>query len=498
MDCATCEDRLIDLLYEELEPDQAEEARSHLAQCEACQSSYEGLADAHRLVEAMPMEPAPASAHHAIMAAARAKAAGEATAGAASRSQEDEHRGPAGAFLDWLRGLALGPQVAMATVMLLMVAIGLWHVPQEGGVREGSEVVVAPDPAGEAAPSQEVASVPASRGGNATSSGAPSPGAPSPVAPAEEVAQAEEAMEAPKGRSAEKRAQRAEAPSEEKSGKAQRRTERRAERRAERQRTVRRRRASAPPARSARKEAADQLAGLRAAEPEAEAEAAEPQASRQRAAPAPKRRPQASEADSIVGGSGALAEGAPAPAGAAGSAEAFDGFGRGASQGFTGNTRATADDEESAEASAEAAPRGTRASYQEGLALYRQRRYRQAAAVLADVAYRPAPDAKPVVPNALHYLARSRRARGRCALAAPDYQRLLQRHRSYSGRPQAMIELAQCLERLGRDDEAERWYAEATSFSATSETARRSLQRLRRSKRAPADEAAAQEPASAQ
>jgi hypothetical protein len=61
-----------------------------------------------------------------------------------------------------------------------------------------------------------------------------------------------------------------------------------------------------------------------------------------------------------------------------------------------------------------------------------------------------------------------------------------------------MIELAQCLERLGRDDEAARWYAQATSFSATSETARRSLQRLQRSKRAPSDEAAAQEPASAQ
>ncbi|MFW5921598.1 MAG: hypothetical protein ACOCUS_07135, partial [Polyangiales bacterium] len=112
MDCQACETRLLDLLYEELEGSEAEEAREHLRACDSCQSSYEQLGRVQRMAtDLLPMEEPSADVTDRILAAARAKAGGRSDG---SEQQDGEQRGLWASMPDWLRGLTIGPQVAMA------------------------------------------------------------------------------------------------------------------------------------------------------------------------------------------------------------------------------------------------------------------------------------------------------------------------------------------------------------------------------------------------
>ncbi len=145
MGCDAIEERLLDLLYEELPQHEAAEVRQHVDTCEACRRSFARLSVAKRLATHLPLEDAPRSLDAKIMAAARAKVGAPQ---AAPRAEDDGFFAKIGQFLS---SFALGPQVAMAMVMLLVVAIGVWYVPRID--ESGGSGTVMVDPLNEAAPS---------------------------------------------------------------------------------------------------------------------------------------------------------------------------------------------------------------------------------------------------------------------------------------------------------------------------------------------------------
>jgi tetratricopeptide (TPR) repeat protein len=151
MNCEQYEDPLLSLAEGDLPPEEAADVRAHAASCARCGELLERLSAGHQLSLRLPMADPPAAVGSRIMAAARAHAAGHAGTPAAP------HRGlSATAILQWLREVALGPQVAMATVMLLVVAIGVWYLPdlrREPDLRAGP--VMHPPVDGEPAPSAE-------------------------------------------------------------------------------------------------------------------------------------------------------------------------------------------------------------------------------------------------------------------------------------------------------------------------------------------------------
>jgi hypothetical protein len=153
MNCEQYEDPLLSLAEGDLPPDEAADVRAHAASCPRCGELLERLSAGHQLSLRLPMADPPAAVGSRIMAAARAHAAGNAGTPVAP------HRGlSATAILQWLREVALGPQVAMATVMLLVVAIGVWYLPDlrlEPDLRAGP--VMHPGVEGEPAPSAEAA-----------------------------------------------------------------------------------------------------------------------------------------------------------------------------------------------------------------------------------------------------------------------------------------------------------------------------------------------------
>ncbi|MFW6031339.1 MAG: zf-HC2 domain-containing protein, partial [Myxococcota bacterium] len=165
MNCEQCESQLLSFLEEELPPDEAERARVHVAGCESCRSSLERLRTGQRLAARMPLESPDPDLDARVLEAARARAAERATTTAEASAPVEERPAETpdranedgGTFIDWLRGLTLGPQAAMATVMLLVVAIGLWYLP-DLRKRPGAagETVLHPEAGGEVAPTAEV------------------------------------------------------------------------------------------------------------------------------------------------------------------------------------------------------------------------------------------------------------------------------------------------------------------------------------------------------
>lgn len=168
MDCEACTDRLVDLLYGELEEPDAESTRAHLADCEACAGALARLEKGRELASLMVVEEPPSAVRISVMAAARERAAQRAPAKVAEPPRQPaeprEARGPRGgdddggglwsSFLRWLGGFAMGPQVAMAMMLLLMVGIGLWYLP---GLRSrdpgGPHAILDPAPGDEVGPS---------------------------------------------------------------------------------------------------------------------------------------------------------------------------------------------------------------------------------------------------------------------------------------------------------------------------------------------------------
>ena len=134
MNCEECNVDLMALAYGELEPRDAEDARARVGACPECQAELSRLEALRRLIGpwgAQQFTP-PAATDDVILQAARTKVgAGAATAtGTGTATAAVPEPGVWDRTVRWLAALAMGPQTAMATIMLLAIGIGLWYFPR--------------------------------------------------------------------------------------------------------------------------------------------------------------------------------------------------------------------------------------------------------------------------------------------------------------------------------------------------------------------------------
>ncbi len=160
MECQECQLLLVELACGELDDTVATRARHHLDSCESCQRSLGEVQQAADLASEPPHSGRP-------LAAAANRVASTATRGAGARDRVSEapaagqrratSRGVWQVWLEFAGRLAMGRQVGVVTVMMVVVAVGVWYVPQLRDRPEAAGAsVVNPDPAGEAAPSAEL------------------------------------------------------------------------------------------------------------------------------------------------------------------------------------------------------------------------------------------------------------------------------------------------------------------------------------------------------
>lgn len=164
MRCDECDVKLLDLVEGLLDEGEAAAVRAHVATCATCGPAFTQLSESHRAMLSLPLAEPSARVDNAILAMARAKAAGQAVVVPREPVRE---AAPADSWWErWLKalgGFATGPQAAMATVMLLVLAIGVWYLPRGGDGSSFGESVLHPTSSEEApaaaAPSPTLKSV---------------------------------------------------------------------------------------------------------------------------------------------------------------------------------------------------------------------------------------------------------------------------------------------------------------------------------------------------
>lgn len=136
-------DRVLDLVYGEVEGIEARALRDELERCPECGPELAKLEGAKRLADALPLEPFPSATRAAVIAAARVKA--NETVAALPADERRAAASPREGWWDRTRRFLLGPQTAMAVVMLLVVAIGVMVVPTGGDAPLGA-TTMRPEP----------------------------------------------------------------------------------------------------------------------------------------------------------------------------------------------------------------------------------------------------------------------------------------------------------------------------------------------------------------
>lgn len=157
MDCDHCQQLLLDLACgEPLAPSNEGDARTHAATCPTCEPALRKLERALRLSAELPLLDPSEKASARIIQIARNHALTARTL-VHSPIKTDPKQQP---WLDRLRvflsQFAMGRQVAMATVMVLVTAVGFWFVPRARQHDLAGGNVVNPDPEGEAGPSKGI------------------------------------------------------------------------------------------------------------------------------------------------------------------------------------------------------------------------------------------------------------------------------------------------------------------------------------------------------
>jgi hypothetical protein len=127
MSCETCRDLLIELVCDELGAETAAAVRAHALKCERCGPELEKLAFTLKASSSLALLSPSPEVEQRIMQAAREGIAGRARGPAREASQ-----GASYGITAWfarLGSFAMSPQVAMASVLLLVVGIGLYALP---------------------------------------------------------------------------------------------------------------------------------------------------------------------------------------------------------------------------------------------------------------------------------------------------------------------------------------------------------------------------------
>lgn len=439
-------DRMVELLYGELEESEEADMRAHLDSSEASREAYSRLTEGHQLSAMLEMEEPPPGLLDGVLAAARDVAAERVPATepvepevrrvASPREPREEETGPWGAFLQWLGGFAARPQFAMAMMLMLMIGIGLWYVPDfRGDDPMDSQAILDPAPGDEVGPSASL----------------------QPAEPLDLEADPATGRMLPRDDEGPSPVRRAAQPTEV----------------AEEQEEEVLAENEPEPTPEPETETAPDMVAMSDDDTE-QGEGGE-------VIDAPLDDPRVAQAQMALapgqesGGGQMLAdEAAPPPVAP------------------TAPSIASSAESVREEALPSLQPRQpTRGSagsaterYQQGMQRYRARQFRQAAEDFESVVERPGSDARQLLPSALHHQARSERAIGNCRAATRSYERLLGRYASYSGAPEAMIEAADCYRRLGQLSAARRWLERAQTQPSVAARARQQLQALAARERA--------------
>jgi len=146
MDCAHCEPALLDLCYGELAAPFERDVRAHVADCPTCRKALSRLEAGQALARQLPEETAPPELTARIMKQARLHVRPSAFT-----------YGTVQGWFDAIARVSMTRQVAMATLSLLIVFVGLWSIPELTRRRETPGALVVDDAArqGEAGPSRE-------------------------------------------------------------------------------------------------------------------------------------------------------------------------------------------------------------------------------------------------------------------------------------------------------------------------------------------------------
>jgi hypothetical protein len=370
---------LLDLALGELSPEAEAELRARVAGSPELQAELAALEEGLALTARIPIEPPPRSMDDAILAAARRQVA---------RAPAPEPRSAGARFVSFLRDAINGPQAAMATITVLVVAVGLWFIPtahreseEQAGMRISDATLPPPEdgdtvlqPAAEAPEPAQTAT-----GGMIKIE----------LEEAKRLEEASRLTAKPRAR----RAPKADSPLDE--------------------------RAEQPPAPVAMKRSTTSKAPVSANE---SAELHEPTKVELESVP------HRSTTRSASSGYGGAAPSALAPEPAA-QAEA-DEFAAGARM---------ADTSESAERTISRLPEAER--------LVRARSYGAALALAREIIASPRATERVSLASAYDVAARSERALGRCAAAVPLYRKILADYPSYPRREAVAAELADCLAR---------------------------------------------------
>jgi tetratricopeptide (TPR) repeat protein len=411
MDCTHCEPVLLDLCYGELPPAQEREVRAHIHECPMCRKALSRLEAGQALARHLPDEPPSPELTDKILRAAQSHLRQRGT-------PLERFQG----FLESIARIAMTRQVAMATMSLLIVFVGLWSIPELTRRRDARSVTVEAPPPGEAGPSVREAMPAAS-----PQAAAPAPESvePKSVANARRRPQGTSTAPAPRKGAVEATAKRAERSRSLEKEMVAERPKAKAEGRSGGQREF----AKAPPA-AAKPTEADAL--------EAVAESAASSTSDK------------DDKLAIGNASGDLVARKPAAPAAA-----------------------MADQSSGVSLRRSAAPASLEDVYAAGVERYRAEDYTAAAQLFARMLESSAPSAQRAA--ALLYLARSERALGRCDRAIRAYETLV---RSYGSAQQSSIALSEgiaCYDQLGDAAGAQRLLEHATSVPSLSAQATQRL-----------------------
>ncbi len=128
-DCEACRDALTELVCEELDTDAREAVTRHLEGCPKCAAELSRMRGVLQAAQAIPLEAPSQRVHDAVMLAAREA---QARRGAQAQLQREAAPGLLAKLRAWLASAgtwAMSPQVAMASVLLLMLGVGLTALP---------------------------------------------------------------------------------------------------------------------------------------------------------------------------------------------------------------------------------------------------------------------------------------------------------------------------------------------------------------------------------
>ncbi len=128
-ECDACRQALTELVCDELDEQTRASVADHARHCEGCAAELARMRAVMQAADSLPMDAPSPRVRVAVMLAAREAQARRALLAAAPAAPEP---GPFAQLLAWLTRLgtwAMSPQVAMASVLLLMLGIGLVALP---------------------------------------------------------------------------------------------------------------------------------------------------------------------------------------------------------------------------------------------------------------------------------------------------------------------------------------------------------------------------------